>query len=55
MFPDTKQTALQTGNLVAPAFHETGTSFERQDIATSSQSSSGVTQPSTPTAVRRSA
>ena len=54
MFPETEQPALQTGNLVASAFHETGTSFERQDIATSSQSSSGVT-PSTPTAVRRSA
>ena len=54
MFPDTEQPALQTGNPVAPAFHETGMSSERQDIATSSQSSSGVT-PSTSAAVRRSA
>ena len=54
MFPEMEQPALQTGNLVAPPFHETGTSFERQDIATSSQSSSGAT-PSTLTAVRRSA
>ena len=54
MFPDMEQPALQTGNPVAPAFHETGTSFKRQDIATSSQSSSGVTQHSTLTPVRKS-
>ena len=53
MFPDTEQPALQTGNLVAPAFFEHEASTERQNIATSSPSSSGVTQPSTP--VKRSA
>ena len=53
MFLDMEQPALQTGNLVAPALHEQEASTERQNIATSSSSSSGVTQPSTP--VRRSA
>ena len=53
MFPDMEQPALQTGNLVTPAFHEQGMSTERQNFATSSSSSSGVTQPSIP-AVRRS-
>ena len=52
MFPDMEQPALQTGNPVAPAFHEQEASTERQNIATSSYSSSAVTQPSTP--VRRS-
>ena len=45
MFPEMEQPALQTGILVAQAFHETGMSSERQDIATSSQSFSGVTKP----------
>ena len=53
IFPDMEQPALQTGNLVAPAFIEQEASTERQNIATSSSISSGVTQPSTP--VRRSA
>ena len=52
MLPDTEQPALQTGNPVTPALHEKGTSSVRQNIATSSSSSSGVTQPSIP-AVRR--
>ena len=47
MFPDMEQPALQTGNPVAPALHGTDMLTERQDIATSSQSFSGVTQPST--------
>ena len=48
MFPDLEHPALQTGNPVAPALHGTGMSMERQDIASSSWSSSGVTQPSIP-------
>ena len=37
MFQDMARSALQTGNLVAPAFHETRmASMERQNIATSS-------------------
>ena len=51
MFPDMEQPTLQAGNLVAPAFIEQEASNERQNIPTSSSSSSGVTQPSTP--VRR--
>ena len=53
MLPGPEQPALQTGNLVTPAVHEQGTSTEGQNIATSSSSSSGVTQPSI--SVRRSA
>ena len=48
MLPDMEQPALQTGNLVTPALHEKGTSSMRQNIATGSSSSSGVTQPSIP-------
>ena len=55
MFLDMEQPALQTGNPVAPTFIEHEVSTERQDIATSYLSSSGVTQPSTLTTVRRSA
>ena len=36
MFPELEHPALQTGNPVAPALHETGTSLERQEIPTSS-------------------
>ena len=43
MFPELEHPALQIGNLVAPALYETGMPSERQDIATSSQSYSGVT------------
>ena len=53
MFLDMEQPVLKTGNLVTPALIEHEASTERQNIATSSPSSSGVTQPSTP--VRRSA
>ena len=55
MFPEKEQPTLQTGNPVAPAFNEQEESTERQNIATSSSSSSGVTQHSTPAAVRRTA
>ena len=48
MFPELEHPALQTGYPVAPALHGTGMSTERQDIASSSQSSFGVTQPSIP-------
>ena len=51
MFPESEQPALQTGNSVTPTLQETGMSTERQDIASSSQSSSGVTQPSIPAVV----
>ena len=48
MFLELEHPALQKGNPVAPALHGTGMSMERQDIASSSQSSSGVTQPYIP-------
>ena len=51
MFSEPEHPALQMGNPVTPALHETGMSSERQDIVTSSQGSSGVT-PSTAAAVR---
>ena len=42
MLPDIEQPALPTGNPVMPVFHEKGMSSMRQDIATNSSSSSGV-------------
>ena len=50
MFPDMEVSPRQA-ILPTPALHGTEMSTERQDIATSSQSSSGVT-PSTPAAMR---